>query len=301
MAGAGWKIGGGVTIALDGPRIMAILNVTPDSFSDGGLLAGRGAVAAAAVRAREDGADLLDIGGESTRPGARRVSAGEQIARIVPAIEAVRDAEVGLPISVDTTLAAVARAAARAAGGRGATIVNDVSAGEDDAEMLPLAAELGLGVVLMHRLTPPGEDSYSDRYGAGPAYGDVVGEVRAYLEARVARAVAAGVGEEAILVDPGLGFGKTVEQNLALVRGSGAFAGLGAGVLSAASRKSFVGRVALGRDSEPEERIAASAVFSVCHLEAGARVFRVHDVGIQSQALRAAWAIRGEVGRAGRA
>lgn len=292
MADEKWLIGGGREIALDRPVVMAILNVTPDSFSDGGVLSSPGAAAEAALRAADEGADLLDIGGESTRPGASRVDAGEQIARVVPAIEAIRQAGVVLPISVDTTRSEVARAAVRA----GASIVNDVSGGQEDPEMLGVIAELGAGAVLMHRLRPPDADSYSDRYSAAPEYGDVVESVRSYLGSRVEAAVAAGIDERGLVVDPGLGFGKSVEQNLALVRGSEAFAGLGAGILSGASRKSFVGRIALGRDSEPSERIEASAVFSVCHLWSGARVFRVHDVASQVRALRVAWAIRGRVG-----
>ncbi|MCL4220181.1 MAG: dihydropteroate synthase [Phycisphaerales bacterium] len=275
----------GRSLTLDRPRVMAILNVTPDSFFDGGVLAGPEAAVAAAHRAVGEGADLLDIGGESTRPGARRVPEEEQIGRVVPVIEAIRAAGVDLPISVDTTRASVARAAAEA----GAQIVNDVSGGEEDPEMLGLVAQLGLGLVLMHRLRPPESDNYSDRYGEAPRYGDVVEEVRTYLAGRVAAAEGAGLPASAVLVDPGLGFGKSVEQNLDLVRGTGRLRGLGAGVLSAASRKSFVGRVSLGRDSEPSERLAGSIAFSLMHLKAGARVFRVHDVGEQGRALRAGW------------
>jgi dihydropteroate synthase len=294
MSDGVWTIGSGGEIGLDRPRVMAILNVTPDSFSDGGALSSPEAAAMAAVKAQNEGADLLDIGGESTRPGASRVSADEQIRRVVPAIEAIRGAGVGLPISVDTTHSTVVRAAVGAcggAGGGGAVIVNDVSGGEEDPEMFAAAGELGLGMVLMHRLCEPERDSYSDAYSTEPVYEDVVEAVRGYLAERVSRAVEAGVSESSILVDPGLGFGKTIEQNLALVRGTGAFAGLGAGVVSGASRKSFVGRVSLGRDSEPGERISGSVALSVCHLGAGARVFRVHDVGLQVSGLRLAWRI----------
>ncbi len=264
---------------------MAILNVTPDSFFDGGVFTGPEAVVKAARRAQEEGADLLDIGGESTRPGAQRVGADEQIRRVVPAIQAIRAAGIGLPISVDTTRAAVAQAAAAA----GAEIINDVSGGEEDPDLLALAGERGLGLVLMHRLSPPERDSYSDRYAEAPRYADVVDEVRASLARRVAAASAAGVPGSAVLVDPGLGFGKSVEQNVELVRGTGRLLGLGAGVLSAASRKSFVGRLSLGRDSQPGERLAGSIAFSLMHLKAGARVFRVHDVGEQGRALRVGW------------
>lgn len=275
----------GRSLALDRPRVMAILNVTPDSFFDGGALAGTEAAVEAARRAVDEGADLLDVGGESTRPGAPRVPEDEQIRRVVPVIEAIRAAGVDLPISVDTTRASVARAAAEA----GAEIINDVSGGEDDPGVFELAASQGLGLVLMHRLRPPEQDRYSDRYAEAPRYADVVEEVRAYLAGRVAAATAAGVQASAVLVDPGLGFGKSVEQNVELVRGTGRMLGLGAGVLSAASRKSFVGRVSLGRDSQPSERLAGSIAFSLMHLKAGARVFRVHDVGEQGRALRAGW------------
>ncbi|KAA0213305.1 MAG: dihydropteroate synthase [Leptolyngbya sp. PLA3] len=275
----------GRSLALDRPRVMAILNVTPDSFFDGGVFTGPEAVVKAARRAQEEGADLLDIGGESTRPGAQRVGADEQIRRVVPAIQAIRAAGIGLPISVDTTRAAVAQAAAAA----GAEIINDVSGGEEDPDLLALAGERGLGLVLMHRLSPPERDSYSDRYAEAPRYADVVDEVRASLARRVAAASAAGVPGSAVLVDPGLGFGKSVEQNVELVRGTGRLLGLGAGVLSAASRKSFVGRLSLGRDSQPGERLAGSIAFSLMHLKAGARVFRVHDVGEQGRALRVGW------------
>lgn len=284
-----WKVGLGIEIPLDRPRILAILNVTPDSFSDGGQLATREAVVEAAQRALDEGADVLDIGGESTRPGAERVRSDEQIRRVVPAIEAIRAAGIEAPISVDTTLSAVARAAVDA----GAAIVNDVSAGEEDPEMLRVASGCGLGVVLMHRLRPPGADSYSDRYAVAPEYTDVVEEVRGYLAERVQAARAAGLGSESILVDPGLGFGKSVDQNVELVRQSGRLLGLGTGILSAASRKSFVGRVSLGRDSDPRERNAGSIAFSLMHLKAGARVFRVHDVGDQAAALRVGWALLG--------
>lgn len=296
MSHESWHIGYGQVIELDRPRIMAILNVTPDSFSDGGQLDSVEAVVGAAERAVASGADLLDIGGESTRPGALRVSEAEQIARVVPAIDAIRRSGVVVPISVDTTHASVALAALRAGGEIGASIINDVSGGREDPDLVPLAAEFGFGLVLMDRLCPPESDSYSDEYAAEPEYGDVVSEVRASLEAFTRDAMNAGVERNAILVDPGLGFGKSVAQNLALVRGSGAFVGIGAGVLSGASRKSFVGRVSLGRDSETRERIWGSAAFSVCHYWYGARVFRVHDVAEQVQALRSVAAIRGEVG-----
>lgn len=286
-----WQIGNGKAIGLDRPAVLAILNVTPDSFSDGGELPTPDAAAAAAERAVAAGAAGLDVGGESTRPGAEPVSADEQIRRVVPAIEAIRRAlGVGVPIGIDTTLAAVAAAAIDA----GADIINDVSAGRDDAGMLPLAAARGVGLILMHRLAPPRQDRYSDRYDSPPDYGDgggVVRAVRGFLAERVDAACAAGVEPARIVIDPGLGFGKTVEQNLELIAGTPDLAALGRPVLSALSRKSFTARAAgMGPQTQPRERLAATIGLSVAHLAAGARVFRVHDVGEHVLALGAAWA-----------
>lgn len=286
-----WQIGNGKAIGLERPAVLAILNVTPDSFSDGGQLPTPDAAAAAAERAVAAGAAGLDVGGESTRPGAEPVSADEQIRRVVPAIEAIRRAVgAGVPIGIDTTLAAVAAAAIDA----GADIINDVSAGRDDAGMLPLAAARGVGLILMHRLAPPRQDRYSDRYDAPPDYGaggGVVRAVRSFLAERVEAACAAGVEPARIVIDPGLGFGKTVEQNLQLIAGTPDLAALGRPVLSALSRKSFTARAAgMGPQTPPRERLAATIGLSVAHLAAGARVFRAHDVGEHVRALGAAWA-----------
>ncbi|MBL8760065.1 MAG: dihydropteroate synthase [Phycisphaerae bacterium] len=266
-------------------RVVAILNVTPDSFSDGGKLTTPEAAAMAALRAVEQGAAMLDIGGESTRPGAARVSEEEQIARVVPSIRAIRargGAAGEIPISVDTTRSAVARAAIEA----GADAINDVSAGTEDEGILRLAAERGAGVVLMHRLRPPGEDSYSDRYRETPRYQEVVLEVRAFLVERARRAMESGVARESIVIDPGLGFGKSVEDNLRLVRRVDELVGLGFVVLGAASRKSFVGRVSLERESEPTERLAGSLAFAAAMHARGVRMFRVHDVAEHVEMLR---------------
>ncbi len=280
----------GRSLTLDRPRLMAILNVTPDSFADGGRFTSPADVADAARRAVDAGADMLDVGGESTRPGAQRVGADEQIGRVVPAIEAVRRAGIEAPISVDTTLAAVAVAALDA----GADAVNDVSAGTEDPGMLAACARCGAGVVLMHRLAPPTADSYSDKYDEAPVYGDVVAGVRAYLEQRLRAAVSAGIDAGRVVLDPGLGFGKTVDQNLELISRTGELLTLGRPVLSALSRKSFVGRAGLGRDSSPGERLAGTLALSVVHQLAGARLFRVHDVGEHAEALRAVWAASGD-------
>ncbi len=270
---------------------MAILNLTPDSFSDGGSYPTVETAVAAAARAVADGAHILDLGGESTRPGAASVAEAEQIARVVPVIRAIRAAGRALgeiPISIDTTRAAVASAAVDA----GADAVNDTSGATDDANMLKLVAERGAGIVLMHRLRAPARDSYSDAYSQAPQYRDVVLEVRAFLAGRIEAAEAAGIAPESIVIDPGLGFGKSVEQNLELIARTGELLALGPPVLSGASRKSFVGRVSFGAASEPRARLAGSLAISVAHFLAGASIFRVHDIAEQAQALRAAEAVR---------
>ncbi len=281
-----WDLGRGRSIRLDRPRIVAILNVTPDSFADGGKLGSPEDAARAAAEAVGAGAVMLDIGGESTRPGAARVGEGEQIRRVVPPIEAIRSAGLDVPISVDTTRSGAARAALDA----GADAVNDVSAGTEDDAMLALCAERGCGLVLMHRLAPPAEDSYSDEYHRAPEYADVVADVRAFLGARLRAATDAGIDASRVVLDPGLGFGKSVEQNLELIERTGELVSLGRPVLSALSRKSFVGRASLGRESSPGERLAGTLALSAAHLRAGARLFRVHDVAEHAEALAAAWA-----------
>lgn len=271
---------------------MGILNATPDSFSDGGRHLDPQPAADAAERMAADGADLLDVGGESTRPGAASVTESEQIVRVVPVIEVVRSRGIGLPITVDTTRAAVAEAALDA----GADAINDVSAGTDDERMLKLASDRGCGIVLMHRLRPPELDSYSDRYAEAPAYGDVVDAVREALRERRDTAVAAGVELDRIVLDPGLGFGKSVGDNLALVRRSAELLDLGCPLLGGASRKSFVGRVSVPEGVEPPpatDRLGGSIAFSLAQLARGVRIFRVHDVREQAAALRAAWRIAG--------
>lgn len=284
-----WRMAHGRSLTLDAPRIVAILNVTPDSFSDGGEIGEPDDAARRAAAALEAGAHMLDVGGESTRPGAARIEADEQIRRVVPAIEAIRRAGLACPISVDTTIAAVARAALDA----GADCINDVSGAREDDAMLALAAERACGIVLMHRLRPPGDDRYSDRYaGDAPDYdhaGGVVAAVCAFLRERAQAALDAGVSRDSIVVDPGLGFGKTVSQNLDLIRAAPALLAGGFPVLSAASRKSFVGR--LSGVEAPSERVAGSVAISVAQLLAGVRLFRVHDVRQHSEALRVAWGL----------
>lgn len=283
-----WQVSPTRAVHLDRPRLLAILNITPDSFADGGRLPTPVHAADTARRAADEGADALDLGAESTRPGADRVPAAEQIRRLIPAVEAIRSAGIGLPITADTTLAPVARAALEA----GADAINDVAAATEDDAMLALAADRACAIVLMHRLAPPAADRYSDAYQAPPAYPrGVTTEVASFLHARAAAALAAGVPADRILIDPGLGFGKSVEQNLDLIRATPDLLALGFPMLSALSRKSFVGRVGLGRDSAPDERLPATLALSVLHLHAGARVFRVHDTAPHRQALDAAWAV----------
>lgn len=278
-----WVLSSSCTIPLDRPRMVAILNLTPDSFHDGGLIQDADQAMARAEQAVEQGADALDLGGESTRPGSASVSEREQMDRVLPALAAIRR-RLGVPITIDTTRAAVARAALDA----GADAINDTSAGLDDPEMIPLAARRSCGMVLMHRLSKPAVDSYSDQYRRAPEYGDVVAFVRNFLADRARAALEAGVPRAGVVIDPGLGFGKSVGQNLELIRRTGEFAALGYPVVSGLSRKSFVGRAQGMDESQPANRLPGTIALSVAHFYAGARLFRVHDVGPVSQALRAA-------------
>jgi dihydropteroate synthase len=283
-----WDIPGG-RLTITRPLVMGIVNVTPDSFSDGGAYPSVGAARDAALRMVAEGTDMLDVGGESTRPGAVPVPAEEQVRRVVPVIRAIRDAGCAVPISVDTTRSTVAAEALNA----GAVIVNDVSAATDDPEMLGVVARAGAGLILMHRARKPAEDRYSDRYERPPMEGDVVAEVRGFLVSRLDAAVASGVAPGRVALDPGLGFGKTVEQNLELIQRGAEVAALGRPVVSGISRKSFAGRLGLGRDSEPGERVWSSVGLAVAHALRGAHVHRVHDVLVHTEALRAAWRVFG--------
>jgi len=256
---------------------MGIVNVTPDSFADGGHHATAEQAVAHARRLIAEGADLIDIGGESTRPGAQPVAVEVERARVLPVVAALR-AETGLPISVDTTKAEVAAAALAA----GADMVNDVSAGRFDSAMLPLVAERGAAVVLMHMQGTPATMQQA------PAYGDVVAEVAAFLAERAAAARSAGIDAERIWVDPGIGFGKRPEHNLALLAHLERLAALGFPVLVGASRKTFLG--ALG--GEPvEARLAASLAAAVLAVAHGARAVRVHDVAPTRRAVAVADAV----------
>lgn len=280
---AWWRVRGR-DLRLEPWLLMGVVNATPDSFSDGGAYRDANAAADAALSMVEAGAAIIDVGGESTRPGATRVEASEQIRRVIPVIEAIRRRS-DVAISIDTTLAGVAQAAIEA----GAEIVNDVSAGGEDPAILRLAASRGCGLVLMHRLAAPPEDSFSDRYAKPPAYRDVVDDVQAALLARVAIAEAAGVDPASIAIDPGLGFGKSVEQNFALIARLGELVSLGRPVLLGASRKSFIGAVT--GESEPFRRVTGSVVAAVAAWSAGARIVRTHDVAETRQGLEVAAAI----------
>ncbi|WGV16272.1 dihydropteroate synthase [Fuscovulum ytuae] len=267
-------------LEMDRPQIMGILNVTPDSFSDGGLfLAPEAALAQA--RAMAAAADVLDIGGESTRPGAAEVEVAEEVARTAPVIAALREGGLECPISIDTRKAAVARAALAA----GAGIVNDVAAMGFDPEMVSVVAASGAPVILMHALGTPA--TMQD----DPRYEDVLLDVYDFLKARIAAAVAAGISPWRIMVDPGIGFGKTADHNLALIRRLSLFHDLGVPVLLGASRKRFIG--AIGQESVAERRVAGSLAVALAGVAQGAQVVRVHDVVETRQALRLWQAVKG--------
>ncbi len=256
---------------MSAPLVMGVVNVTPDSFSDGGeFLDPRRAIEHAAELVRE-GADLLDIGGESTRPGAAAVDADEERRRVLPVLDGL--VGIGVPVSIDTSKAAVADAALDA----GATWVNDVTALRADPDLAVLCAERRCEVVLMHMLGDP-RTMQED-----PRYVDVVEDVRAFLAERVEAAVAAGIDEERIWIDPGIGFGKTVEHNLELLRRLGELRELGRPILVGASRKSFIGKIT-GR--EVGERVGGSIAAHVLAVANGADAVRVHDVAATRDALK---------------
>lgn len=264
-----------------GPQLMGILNVTPDSFSDGALYDEPSAATERALSMIEAGAHLIDIGGESTRPGAEPVSDGEEIRRVVPVIERIRRSRPDMPLSIDTRSAGVAEAAL----GAGADAVNDVSALRHDQRMIEVVLGHDAGVFLMHMEGTPG-DMQRD-----PQYEDVVGEVRDFLRERAEFAVAAGIAPDRIALDPGIGFGKTLEHNLALIRDVAAFGELGFAVLLGVSRKRFIGEI-LGIE-DPRDRLMGTAAAVAWSLFAGVQIFRVHDVAEISQTLRICQAIVG--------
>ena len=257
---------------LDRPLIMGILNVTPDSFSDGGDHADERAAVAGAVRMSEC-CDILDIGGESTRPGAEAVPEAEEIRRTAPVIRAIREAGIATPISIDTRKSAVAAAALDA----GADMINDVAAGRFDPAILSLAAERGVPICLMHSVADP------KTMQAHARYDDVLGEVYDHLGERMASAVAAGVAPDHIILDPGIGFGKTAQHNLTLLRGLTLYHGLGGALLIGASRKRFIGEI--GKADAAKDRMAGSVAVALYAADQGAHILRVHDTFETRQAL----------------
>jgi dihydropteroate synthase len=273
-----WEARGRALVTDRVPRVMGIVNVTPDSFSDvGRAMTAEGAVAHA-LRLVEEGADLLDLGGESSRPGAAPVPLDEELRRVVPVVEALA-LRVNVPISVDTTKAEVARQALRA----GASIINDITA-LGDPDLARVVAETEAGVVLMHMAGTP--RTMQDN----PSYDDVVREVRDYLARRADAVEARGIPRARIALDPGIGFGKTLEHNLLLLRNLDQCATLGCAVLIGTSRKGFLGALT-GRPVH--ERALASVVSSLAAATRGAAVLRVHDVGSMVDAIKVWTALRG--------
>ena len=256
---------------------MGIVNVTPDSFSDGGCFLEIDTAVDHALRLIADGADVLDIGGESTRPNAEPVGEDEEIRRVIPVIERLVDC-VEVPISIDTQKPGVAEAALNA----GASVVNDIAANRGDVAMWRLVADTGAGYIAMHMQGSP------QSMQENPAYDDVVGEVRGFFEDRLRRLAAAAVAPEQVVFDPGIGFGKTLEHNLALLGRLSEFTSLTRPILLGASRKSFMGKL-LG--TETADRLPGSLACACHAVEAGAQIVRVHDVAETAQAVRTLEAI----------
>jgi dihydropteroate synthase len=256
------------------PLIMGVINVTPDSFSDGGLFLDAQAAVAHGERLAAEGAAILDVGGESTRPGAEPVSEEEELERVIPVVERLAT-QAGPRVSIDTAKARVAEAAVQA----GARIVNDVSALRFDPAMAAVVAGSGATCCLMHMQGEP-RTMQSD-----PRYGDVVSDVKAFLEERLGCAVAEGIPEERVWLDPGIGFGKTVEHNLELLRRLDEIVAIGRPVVIGTSRKSFLGKIT-GRSEE--ERLPGTIATNVIAYERGASIFRVHDVAPVADALEVA-------------
>ncbi len=264
---------------------MGVVNVTPDSFFDGGKFLEPGQAVERGLELAEQGADILDIGGESSRPGSEPVPAEEELRRVLPVLRGLRR-QTGVFISIDTTKRAVAEAALDA----GADIINDISALRFDPSLLALAASRSAAVVLMHMLGTP------KTMQSAPAYGDVVAEVREFLEEREAAVMAAGVERERIIVDPGIGFGKRLSDNLSLINNLSVFRDLGRPLLVGPSRKSFLGALL---DLPAEDRLEGTLAASVLSVVRGAHILRVHDVLAVSRAVRTAEAVLAEGREAG--
>ncbi len=266
-----------------GPFVVGVLNVTPDSFSDAGRFYDARVAIEAGARMADEGADVVDIGGESTRPGSAAVLPNEQIRRTQPVIAELtkRFGRDGPAISIDTRSAAVARAALDA----GATIINDISALRDDPDMVSLVADRGAGVVLLHMKGTPADMQIN------PAYDDAVGDIRGFLAERIESVTSAGVARERIVVDPGIGFGKTTEHNLEIIRRVGEFHSLGVPIMLGPSRKRFIGQV-LGIE-QPADRLMGTMAAVAAAILAGVEMVRVHDVAAARQVADMGAAIRG--------
>ncbi len=275
-----WRVRGG-TVALDRPVVIGIINITPDSFSDGGAFLAPEAAVAHGRRLVAEGADVLDLGGESTRPNAEPVAESEELERVLPVIRALREAVPGTPLSIDTVKASVAAAALDA----GAAIVNDVSAMRLDPEMAGVCARSGAGVVLMHSR---GDVSAMASF-AGATYGDVTSEVLAELAERVDEALVAGIDGEALVVDPGIGFSKRTEHSLRVLADLPRLGALGYPVMVGVSRKRFIGEIT--GVTTAADRDEGTLGVDVVALTLGAALFRVHDVRGARRSLDAAWAI----------
>jgi dihydropteroate synthase len=256
---------------------MGVLNVTPDSFYDGGVYFDPARAVGRGLELAAEGADIIDVGGESTRPGSEPIPADEELRRILPVVEALRK-ETKVLISVDTTKSEVAQTALA----KGADIINDISAGRFDGRMLDVAARSGAGLILMHMKGTPRTMQLS------PHYGDVLAEVKAFLRERIEAAVAAGVKRESLIIDPGIGFGKRLEHNLVLLRNIPSLTELGRPVLVGISRKSFIGHIL---NLEARERLEGTVAAAVLSVAGGASFLRVHDVRAVSRAVAVAEAI----------
>ena len=261
------------------PLVMGVLNVTPDSFSDGGRFSSVESAIEQAKKLASDGADLIDIGGESTRPGSNRVEPAEQIRRVVPILQAIAGQ---LPVvwSIDTRTSVVAAAAVDA----GAAIINDISAGRDDPAILRLAAQRQLPIILMHMQGEPATMQ------ANPHYGNVMEEVKAFFGERIAAARSAGVNQEQILLDPGIGFGKKIDHNLTLIREMKQFRELGRPLVIGTSRKGFIG--VISGEPQPNQRLMGTAATVAWSIANGADIVRVHDVEAMLKVVRVIRAIQ---------
>lgn len=262
------------------PLLMGILNITPDSFSDGGQFHSINHALAHVEQMLSEGADLIDIGGESTRPGSDSVAPAEQIRRVIPVIQAIRRAFPSCLMSIDTRSAEVAKSAIEA----GAQMINDVSAGQNDAAILTLAAQANVPIILMHAMGTP--KTMQDN----PYYHDVVQEVQDAIKQSINQAQLAGVKPHHIIIDPGIGFGKRKQDNLALLAALDTLVSLGYPVLLGTSRKRFMG--AICQTDNPTDLVTATAVTTALGVMAGVKIFRVHDIKANRQALDVAWAIK---------